>query len=208
MTPPTSPTTIQTWLLVSDAASLLGCSVRTIERRIAEGTYTVQYDPKGRRLVDMTGEAEARQTDSQALHAAGMEARKEATQLAHTVEAMMEWHRGEAERLIQEATRARKVATIMGGVAAAAVALGLGGVAYVVGSQSDTQRGGVAVPRQSDTVAYMANPSPPTGGAVHGWQSPHAAQSHPDKSDTPGRERVGYATHYDTAYDIPPLLLP
>jgi len=208
MTHHTNTAPLATWLTLSEAAALLGCSVRTIERRIAENTYTVQYDSRGRRLVDMTREAEARQTDSQALHAAGMEARKEATQLAHTMNAMIEWHKGEAERLIQDAKSARRVARVMGVVAAAAVAVCVGGVAYVMGSQSDMGGAAVALPRQSDTVSDWVSPSKSPGGGLPSRTVPHGGETYPDTTDNHDGGRVGYATQYDITHDIPPLLLP
>jgi len=92
------PTT-RTQLTVAQAAALLGCSVRTLERAIARGEYAVTHDPRGVRLVDMTEVASRRSTEAAALVDAGEQARTQAAALAEALQSMAGTHRQQVNAL-------------------------------------------------------------------------------------------------------------
>lgn len=78
-------TATRTWLTMEQAAALLSCSIRTVERAVARGDYELQY-VKGRRMLDMTLEAQKRDGTAQALRDAGVAAAEQASTLARTVQ--------------------------------------------------------------------------------------------------------------------------
>lgn len=146
-------TNTRTYLTIAQSAALLSCSIRTLERRIAAGQYAVEYDDKGRRLLDMTEAAARLQTDAQALQAAGAEARHEAAQLAQVLANLTDWHRTESGRLHDEIERLRRQSVRMSYVTAASVAALLAGAAVLITTRPDHVAVDQAVRRQTDTVA-------------------------------------------------------
>lgn len=104
----THTTTLRTLMTMPEAAAHLGCSVRTLERRIVEGVYTVTHAQDGRRLVDMT---DAVGTDKSALLAevrvAGDAARQQAMVLAQALERITATHEAQVSQLQASADAAR-----------------------------------------------------------------------------------------------------
>jgi len=103
------PTT-RTQLTVAQAAALLGCSVRTLERAIARGEYAVTHDPRGVRLVDMTEVASRRSTEAAALVDAGEQARAQAAALAEALQSMAGTHQQQVTALTLHLDREREQA--------------------------------------------------------------------------------------------------
>lgn len=77
--------TTRTWLTMEQSAALLGCSIRTVERALKRGEYQVEL-VNGRRMLDMTLEAQQRDGTAQALRDAGVAAAEQASALARTVQ--------------------------------------------------------------------------------------------------------------------------
>ncbi len=79
MTNSTAPA-VRVWRTVAESASLLGVSVRTLERRIADGTYEVTK-VNGKRLVDCKEDATQEAKQLATAMAMGEEARQSAGML-------------------------------------------------------------------------------------------------------------------------------
>ena len=168
MTQPHPTTKPRVFLTVVQAAALLTCSVRTMERKLAAGLYRVEFDNKGRRLVDMTEEAERQQTDAQALQSASWEARKEASQLAQVVTELTTFYCAESKRLHEEADKLRHRAFVLTMATAASVGLAVGCVVLVVAKSPNFGTPTEAHWRQSDNMTESSNQPTtpnPTGAA-------------------------------------------
>lgn len=108
MTQPQTPT-VRVWRTVAEAASLLGISVRTLERRLADGKYPVEY-VNGKRLIDCQQDAsdEARMlADTRAM---GEEARNAAGMLTAMLQQSLTERTAEVNMAREETKAVRKVA--------------------------------------------------------------------------------------------------
>jgi hypothetical protein len=101
---------MRTQLELTQAAALLGCSVRTLERAIARGEYAVTHDPRGRRLVDMTALVQQRSAEAAALVDASEHARGQAAALATALQSMAATHQQQVAVLTQHLDSERELA--------------------------------------------------------------------------------------------------
>lgn len=98
----------RTWRLMPEAAALLGVSVRTLERRVAAGRYTLMHDPEGRRLVDVGADAPAEAALVQEVRQAGEDARHQSQVLAVALERVTAQQEHALARLAGELEVARQ----------------------------------------------------------------------------------------------------
>jgi len=162
-------TPVRTWLTMPEAAAMLGISVRTLERHIAKGTYTMTHAPDGRRMVDMTDAAPAQAALVHEARSAGDDARRQSAVLSQAVERMAAVHEHQIMRLQADVDTAqaelastRKTLTGMqrrlntrtwvAGVAACVVA-GLG--ATLTHTLQDAEKQGATLRQMSDTLTQQ-----------------------------------------------------
>ena len=162
-------TPVRTWLTMPEAAAMLGISVRTLERYIAKGTYTMTHAPDGRRMVDMTDAAPAQVALVHEARSAGDDARRQSAVLSQAVERMAAVHENQIMRLQADVDTAqselastRKTLTGMqrrlntrtwvAGVAACVVA-GLG--ATLTHTLQDAEKQGATLRQMSDTLTQQ-----------------------------------------------------
>ena len=129
--------TVRVWRTVAEAASLLGISVRTLERRLADGKYPVEY-VNGKRLIDCQQDAsdESRMlADSRAM---GEEARAAAGMLTAMLQQSLAERTAEVNAARAETIAARKLTVrAWQAVAAAVVIVGILGAGLITYRNSD-----------------------------------------------------------------------
>lgn len=101
-------TDTRTWRLMPEAAALLGISVRTLERHVAKGRYTLMHDPEGRRLVDVGDAAPAEAVLVQEVRQAGEDARHQSQVLTVALERVTAQHEHALARLASDLEAARQ----------------------------------------------------------------------------------------------------
>ena len=152
---------LRTLMTMPEAAAHLGCSVRTLERRIAQGTYSVTHAQDGRRLVDMT---DAVGTDQAELlkdaRSAGEVARQQSLVLTHTLERLTAAHDANLERLqasadaaqgeLVHARRSLRQRTWVAGVAACVV---VGLCVTLSHTHTEAEKQGATLRHLSDTLS-------------------------------------------------------
>ena len=128
---------VRVWRTVAEAAALLGISVRTLERRLADGKYPVEY-VNGKRLIDCQQDAsdESRMlADSRAM---GEEARAAAGMLTAMLQQSLAERTAEVNAARAETIAARKLTVrAWRAVAAAVVTVGILGAGLITYHNSD-----------------------------------------------------------------------
>ena len=153
-----STTSDLTWHSLPDAASVLGVSVRTVERRIAAGELECRKDGKGHRQVGiLPGQLDQERHAIQAMTATARASSDAASVLAVTLERTredLEWTRNQVDHWRTQATSWRRWA------GAGFLAAGLA-VSVTVGLVVMPDQGDGAVRQSSGIVSVVEGVSPP-----------------------------------------------
>ena len=160
-----STTSELTWHSLPDAASVLGVSVRTVERRIAAGELECRKDGKGHRQVGvLPGQLDQERHAIQAMTATARASSDAASALAVTLERTrtdLEWTRTQVDQWRDQADNWRTQATTWRRWAGAGfLAAGLA-VSVTVGLVVVSDQGDGAVRQSSGSVSVVEGVSPP-----------------------------------------------